>query len=154
MFLIKVVNALKDNKVNYAITGGYAVALHGAVRATVDIDIVVNISKGSFKKAEKALNSIRLQSKLPVNSEDVFNFRKEYIENRNMIAWSFVNDVNPTELVDIIITQDLKKIKTKRVKIIDSIINIVSIDDLIKIKEKSNRPQDIEDIKSLRKLKK
>lgn len=154
MFLIKVVNALKDNKVNYAITGGYAVALHGAVRATVDIDIVVNISKGSFKKAEKALNSIRLQSKLPVNSEDVFNFRKEYIENRNMIAWSFVNDFDPTELVDIIITQDLKKIKTKRVKIIDSIINIVSIDDLIKIKEKSNRPQDIEDIKSLRKLKK
>lgn len=154
MFLIKVVNALKDNKVNYAITGGYAVALHGAVRATVDIDIVVNISKDSFKKAEKALNSIRLQSKLPVNSEDVFNFRKEYIENRNMIAWSFVNDVDPTELVDIIITQDLKKIKTKRVKIIDSIINIVSIDDLIKIKEKSNRPQDIEDIKSLRKLKK
>ena len=154
MFLIKVVNALNENKVNYAITGGYAVALHGAVRATVDIDIVVDISKDSFEKAEKALNSIGLQSKLPVNSEDVFKFRKEYIENRNMIAWSFFNNVNPTELVDIIITQDLKRIKTKKVKITDSIVNVVAIDDLIKIKKKSNRPQDIEDIKSLRKLKK
>jgi len=33
--------------------------------------------------AEKALNTIGLKSKIPVSGEDVFNFRGEYIKNKN-----------------------------------------------------------------------
>lgn len=34
--------------------------------------------------------------------------RKEYIENRNLIAWSFVDYQNPSRQVDILITKDLR----------------------------------------------
>ncbi len=153
MFLLKVADVLEKSEVEYAIVGGYAVALHGAVRATVDIDIVVNISKKSFINAEIALNSIDLYSRLPVDGRDVFNFRNEYIKNRNMIAWNFINSTNPSESVDILITEDLKKKKVKRIAIGNQTIKVVSLDDLIKMKGKSSRPQDMEDVKSLRKLK-
>lgn len=66
----------------------------------------------------------------------------------------FINLNNPVELVDIIITEDLRNMKVKRVLVGDQILRAVSIEDLIKMKKKSKRPQDLEDIKALRRLKK
>ena len=154
MFLFKVIDSLEKYKVDYAIAGGYAVALHGAVRGTVDIDFVIKLSKQSFIRAEKALNEIGLYSRLPVSSEEVFNFREEYIKNKNMISWTFINPDNPAESVNIIITEDLRNMKIKKIKINNKSIKLLSIEDLIKMKEKSERTQDIEDINALRRIKK
>ena len=87
--------------------GGHAVALHGAVRGTVDLDLVLALSRGNFTAAEASLNGMGLESRLPLKAEEVFDFREEYIRNRNLIAWSFVNPADPTEIVDIILTEDL-----------------------------------------------
>jgi predicted nucleotidyltransferase len=153
MIIEKVVKSLSKHKVQYALVGGYAVALHGAVRGTVDIDFVIELNQRSYRQAEKALNSIGLKSKLPITADDVFNFREEYINNRNLIAWTFSNPDNPLEIVDIIITEDAKQMKSI-IKIINGTkIKITAIDDLIKMKKKSGRKQDIEDIKALEKLK-
>lgn len=154
MFILDLVEILNRKKIQYAVIGGYAVALHGVVRGTVDIDIIINLNKSSMIKAEMALNELGLKSKLPVNAEDVFNFREEYIRNKNMLAWNFSNPDNPAETVDILITEDVKEYKVKNIKIKDKNIRVISIDGLIKIKEKSNRPQDLEDIKALRMVKK
>lgn len=45
---------------NYALVGGYAVALHGAVRATADVDLVIEFKEDSFAQAEAALLSLGL----------------------------------------------------------------------------------------------
>ena len=153
MLLDSVIHALHDHKVKYAIVGGYAVALHGAVRGTVDIDIVITLDLRSIQRTENALNSIGLKSRLPVTADEVFNFRKEYISNRNLTAWSFINPDNFLEIVDIIITEDLNKLHTTRKKMDRLTINVVTINDLIKMKKKSGRKQDIEDINALEKLK-
>jgi hypothetical protein len=42
LFIEKTCKALAESGVRYAIVGGYAVALHGAVRGTMDVDIAVN----------------------------------------------------------------------------------------------------------------
>jgi len=152
MFIIKVVESLERNKINYAVVGGYAVALHGVVRGTVDLDLIINLTKKSLIDAEKVLNKLGLKSKLPVNAEEVFNFREEYIKNKNMIAWNFTNPDNPAESVDILITEDLKQYKIKNIKIENQNIKVVSMEGLIKMKENSTRPQDIEDAKALRRL--
>jgi len=153
MFLLKVVNSLEKQGVRYALVGGHAVALHGAVRGTIDLDFVIQLNEKAFQSAEQAFLDIGLRSRLPVNAEDVFRFREEYIKNRNLIAWSFYNPNNPIEIVDIIITEDLKKMKTITKKVVGKNIRLASIPDLIAMKLKSNRPQDIEDIKALEKLK-
>ena len=127
-------------------------ALHGAICGTVDIDLVINIDKAQFLKAEQALSVIGLQPRLPVSAAEVFDFRAEYIQNKNLTAWSFYNPVNPLEVVDIIITHDLKKIQTINKKVDRLNIKLASIPDLIAMKKQVGRPQDIEDVKALEKL--
>jgi predicted nucleotidyltransferase len=150
MFLTKLTKALDKYKIHYAIVGGYAVALHGVARGTIDIDIVISITKESFIKTSEALAAIGLKSKLPVTADMVFQFRKEYVENRNLIAWSFENFKNPSEVVDVILTHDLQKMKTKTVQVAGEKVRIVDITDLIAMKKQSGRPQDLEDIKALK----
>jgi hypothetical protein len=144
--------ALQEHKVKYAITGGYAVALHGAVRGTVDVDLVLAFSEENFLAAEKAFQSLGLWPRLPVTGADVFKFRQEYIDNRNMIAWSFVNPKNPAELVDIIITHDLKIMQTTKILSGRHALPVVSVGDLIVMKRAAGRPQDLEDIGALERL--
>ncbi len=153
MLIERIIKSLNKHKVQYSLVGGYAVALHGAVRGTVDVDFVIALNQRSFHQAEKALNEIGLKSKLPITADDVFKFRREYIENRNLIAWTFINPDNLLEIADIIITEDAKHIKSV-VKTFNGLkIKIAAIDDLIEMKKKSGRKQDREDIKALEKLK-
>src|SRR6059036_1068620 len=152
MLLLRVTGALDAARVPYAIVGGYAVALHGAVRGTLDIDLVLRFSEAHFKAAEKAFRSISLEPRLPVSARDVFRFREEYIRRRNLTTWTFVNPADPSEMVDVIINHDLTGMKVKRVRVLGRVVKLASIHDLIRMKEEAGRPQDIEDVKALRKL--
>jgi predicted nucleotidyltransferase len=152
MFIKRVIQSLDKHKVRYALVGGYAVALHGVLRGTVDIDLAIGLQKAQFTAVEKALGEIGLQPRLPVRAEEVFTFRDEYIQNRNLKVWSFYNPNDPLEVVDILITEDAQKIKTVEKKVDRLRIQVASIADLIRMKTQSGRPQDIEDIKALEKL--
>ena len=46
---------LNENNVDYVIVGGYAVAFHGYIRATKDIDILFNNTKENISLLLKAL---------------------------------------------------------------------------------------------------
>lgn len=139
-------------RVPYALVGGHAVALHGAVRGTLDIDIVIRLKEGDFLKAERALKGLGLQPRLPVTASEVFRFREEYIRNRNLTAWSFVNPSRPSELVDVILTEDLSRMTVKRIKVQGQSVRLASIGDLVRMKKASGRPQDLADIEALRRL--
>lgn len=152
MFIQKVIRTLDKNRVKYVLVGGYAVALHGAIRGTVDIDIAIALNRATFKRAETALQEIDLESRLPVTAEEVFSFRNEYIRKRNLKAWSFVNPRNPLDVVDILLTEDASKISTVNKRAFGMNIKVAAITDLIAIKKKAGRTQDLEDIKALRKL--
>jgi hypothetical protein len=109
MFILELCQALEKQKVNYAIVGGYAVALHGAVWGTVDINLVVQWEKDQLNKIEQSLQSLGLVSRLPIDSESLFEFRDEYINNRKLIAWHFYHPNDVPKQIDVIINYDLKK---------------------------------------------
>ncbi len=127
-------------------------ALHGAVRGTVDIDIAIAWNRKALAAAENALNDLGLVSRLPVSASDVFNFRQEYIENRNLVAWNFYNPSDLSEQVDINITYDLKGKRTKKIALSDTTVHVLSLPDLIRMKRESARPQDLEDVSALERL--
>jgi hypothetical protein len=154
MLIYRLADLFLKEGLEYAIVGGWAVALHGAVRGTVDIDIILKLDKKSFLKAQILLGDLNLKSRLPVDAAQVFDFRTEYIKNRNLIAWSFVNLDKPSEVVDIIITHDLKKMEIHKVKTSGHTLAILGMDDLIKMKKESGRPQDLEDVIALQGIKK
>ena len=152
MLLKRLVDTLARHGIEYALVGGYAVALHGAVRGTVDIDLIIDIDIDSLTRTEKALNVIGLQSRLPITPEELFQFRDEYIRNRNLKAWSFVNPSDPTEMVDIVITDDLKGKKTVTRMLGETKVTVLGLSDLINMKKRSGRPQDLEDVAALEKI--
>ena len=153
-FLEKVCAALKQNNVQFAIVGGYAVALHGAVRGTVDIDFVVRWHIKTLTAAEKSLTDLGLVSRIPVQAADIYHFRQEYIEKRNLIAWNFYNPVNPLEQVDIIINFNLDDNAIKNMNIGNTNIPVLNIKSLIKMKRQSGREQDLLDVNALERIRK
>ena len=151
-FLSQVCGSLVEAGVRYAVVGGYAVALHGAVRGTVDVDVALLWNLKSLRLAAGALEKIGLVSRLPVGFEEVFRFRDEYVRNRNLVAWNFYNPHDPTRQVDIVITYDLKGKRRKRVNTAEGPVHILSRHDLIAMKRASGRPQDHEDADALERL--
>ena len=149
MFIKKVIQALLANRIDYALVGGYAVSLHGAVRGTVDVDLVVSMEAESLLGLERAMNSLGLVSRLPVSAKDIAQFRDEYINKRNLKAWSFTNPNLPTEVVDVTILYDLSQFKVISKKTIFGEVRLVSIGDLIRMKKEAGRPQDLADIEAL-----
>ncbi|MGZ3746173.1 MAG: nucleotidyl transferase AbiEii/AbiGii toxin family protein [Pseudobdellovibrionaceae bacterium] len=150
MLLYQIIDIFDFSKIKYALVGGYALALHGVVRATVDVDLVLNLKQNDFERAEQALGKIDLQSRLPIRAQDVIKMRKEYIENRNLIAWSFVDYKNPTRQVDILITKDLKDLEIEKVSVGGRRITVASLKELLKMKTEAGRPQDLIDIKNIK----
>jgi hypothetical protein len=151
-FLARVAAALSAAGVRYALVGGYAVALHGAVRGTVDVDVIVAWNSRSLETAERALNALGLVSRLPISASEVFRFRDEYVRNRNLIAWNFYNPKDLSEQLDIIITADLKGKKVSTMKTPDGPVRVLGREDLIIMKRASGRPQDLEDADALERL--
>lgn len=149
MFIHQICDAFEKAKINYAIVGGYAVALHGAVRGTIDIDIAIHWTLANLQKVEKVLKEIGLVSVLPIDASTLFHYREEYIKNRNLIAWNFYDPINPANQIDIIVNYDLKNARTKSLITSSGKIKILEKNDLIAMKKASGRPQDLEDVKAL-----
>jgi len=152
MFIHEVCHILAQANVPYAIVGGYAVALHGALRGTIDIDFVIKWSLKHLQNTEQALKQLGLVSMLPLDAESVFHFRNEYIQQRHMISWNFYDPKKPSKQVDVIINYDLSAAHTKLIKTSSGPIHILSRKDLIEMKKASGRPQDLEDVKALENL--
>ena len=152
MLLTKVCQALNRTKIKYAVVGGYALALHGAVRSTVDLDFVIQLKEKAFLELEGVFEKLGFESRLPVRAEQVFRFREEYIQNRNLIAWSFYNPKAPAQQLDVLINIGVDEIDTQMMTIYGVKVRVASIESMIEMKKRAGRPQDLEDVKALREL--
>ena len=68
-----IVQALNEAGVQYIVVGGMAVIAHGYMRATHDVDIVVELTHDNICKAFAALASIDYHPAIPVTAEDFAN---------------------------------------------------------------------------------
>ena len=151
-FLERVCAALEAAGVPYAVVGGHAVALHGAVRGTVDVDVALAWSDEAVARAEAALQGLGLVSRLPITAADVVRHRDRYIAQRNLLAWHFHNPDAPLEQVDVLIAYDLAGKAVQRVRTPSGTVAVLSAGDLIAMKRASGRRQDLEDAAALVRL--
>ena len=56
--LVGLCRSLNEHQVNYILIGGFAVILHGSVRGTKDIDLLVDPSEENVKKIKSAMGSL------------------------------------------------------------------------------------------------
>jgi hypothetical protein len=150
--------AMNEASIEYLVGGGVAVNLYGIERATADIDIILNLDAENTVKFVKVAKELGFQPKIPVNLYDFLDpaIRRAWASNKNMIVFSLIDAKNPFFVIDVFIEIpfDFERVYSKR-KIIEfenTFIPIVPLDELIKMKEKSNRPQDKSDVFYLRKI--
>lgn len=155
MFYFDVFEALYCEKIKYLIVGGLAVNLHGVPRLTCDIDIIISTDKENILRLNAVLKKLGYTPSLPVNPDNLADEQilGDWIENKNMKAFSFYHTKENNKVIDIVISHPLDfseafQKSTKR-KVDDIEITIVSIDDLISMKEFSGRPKDISDAEML-----
>ncbi len=151
MKLSKLVKALKKEKINYMIVGGYAVNFHGYSRNTVDIDLIIKFTLANLKKIESIMHQMGMISRLPIDAVSIYHFKDEYIKKRNLIAWNFYNEDDPTDQIDILINHDVGDFKSEKFRVGKLELTVITKEDLIKMKKKSRRDKDLLDIKELTK---
>ena len=150
---------LNDAKIKYLVVGGVAVNLYGYVRFTGDLDLLVLLEEENLKKLDKLMKKMGYYERVPVAVLELRNHKKvkEWLRQKNLKAYSFTPPKNSLLQIDIIIEESLKFdnfYKKKVTKNIDGVkIPIVCLNDLIKMKKKANRDQDILDLRSLVQLK-
>lgn len=151
MLIDRIVDALNAEGVKFAVVGGHAVALHGAIRGTVDLDLVLAATRENFVAAERALKSLGLVSRIPASAEEVFAFRREYMEKRNLLAWGFIHPKDPSQIVDVVLTWELKPGESVKIRSMGREIPVLGKPALIAMKRASGRPQDLIDAEALEK---
>lgn len=152
-FLERVCAVLGEAGVPFAVVGGHAVALHGAVRGTVDVDVALAWNEDSVAAAEAALQTLGLVSQLPLTAADVVAHRERYVVERRLLAWHFYNPDAPLEQVDILVDYDLAGKAVQRIATDHGCVPVLALSDLIAMKRASGRAQDAEDANALEKLK-
>ena len=132
---------LEENKVEYVIVGGYAMAFHGYPRFTKDIDIFYKITPENINKIRTALIGFGFNGNdLP---ETIFT------ESGNIIQFGVVPlRVDIINEIDGVQFEDVYK-NSVRGKYGEIEVNFIGRIELIKNKKASGRDQDILDAKKL-----
>ena len=155
---IAIFKKLNERNIRYVVVGGIAVNLYGVPRMTYDIDLILDLEDRNVERFLRLLKKWGFKPKVPV---DIMDFaksgkREEWIRNKNMKAFNLVNPEWAMSEIDIVINTpvDYKKASENinHIKLRDVSIPTISIDDLIKMKKKSDRQQDKADIRYLRRL--
>ncbi|MDO8526459.1 MAG: hypothetical protein Q7T03_02090 [Deltaproteobacteria bacterium] len=152
--------ALGKAKIRYLVAGGVAVNLHQVQRATADLDLIIHLEPDNVLKFAKVMTKLGYKPKVPVDAKDFADpkKRKEWIETKNMVVFSFINPSNHFELIDIFVQEPkpFKNMDKKKMKIeaFGVTIPVIGLDDLIELKKEAGREKDLFDIAQLKKIKK
>ncbi len=158
MLYEEIIQALNKDRVDYLVAGGVAVVLHGVIRMTADLDLVLDLDTGNLKKFLSTIKTLGYRPRVPVSEKDILDpkKRRQWIEEKNMIALSFYNPKNPILLLDVLIDQeslplrfeDMKQ-RSVKYKIGRLSVPLVAVDDMIVLKKAAGREQDKADIEAL-----
>ena len=155
---LPVFSTLNNANKKYIIVGGLATLLHGYMRLTANIDLIINLKRNEALKCITTLLDMGLTPRLPVDPYDFANskIRKIWMEKKNMNVFSLFKPNDPLISVGLFVDNPIQfEDLWDRGEIVDiggQEVKIASIPDLISLKEISGRPQDIEDINKLRTL--
>lgn len=152
----EIFKALADAEVDYVVVGGLAVIMHGHLRATRHLDLVIGLQPDNCSKAMGALGGIGLRPRLPVTLADFADpaKRQDWSQNRNMMVLQLWDPANPERSVDVFVREPMdfqSMLANASSKDLDGVpIRVASIPHLILLKEAAGRPLDIDDIEALR----
>ena len=138
--LLKLFN---ENKVKYLLIGGYAVVIHGHVRATSDIDLAISNDPENAQKVVDALTRFGFSGP---------NVTSELFTKRNSLVRMGIEPVK-IEILNYLEGPGFDNAyeRRKTISIEDITVDVISLDDLYANKTAVGRLQDLADVENLKK---
>jgi predicted nucleotidyltransferase len=142
--------------IDYLVIGGLAVNFHGIPRMTYDIDLMVLLEPENILKLVTKLTQWGYKPKIPIDPRDlaVETKRNSWVQDKGMKALNFYSETLPIGEIDIVIDTPIPyeelRGRAVRVELQDDKIPTVSIHDLIELKLRAGRKQDLADVEHLR----
>jgi predicted nucleotidyltransferase len=155
---LDLLSRLHDHHVDFVIVGGVAAAMHGGTRVTFDLDIVPSLEVASWQATVELLWALGARPRIPESLERirVVDNVRQWRQEKNMLALNFRTPDGSVE-VDLLVSEsdrlDELRQRAARVTLDSRTFFIASIDDLIAMKERAGRPQDLLDIAQLNDIK-
>jgi hypothetical protein len=148
--------ALEAADVRYLVAGGLAVAAHGYLRFTKDVDIVIRLIPDNIERMFAALSSLGYRPSVPITKEQFSNIelRSGWVRDKGMQVLQFWSDAHRETSVDVFVTEPFD-FDAEYASALTSPLNerltvrFVSLPTLIRMKEEADRPQDRADIEQL-----
>ena len=153
-----ILDALNSADVRYLVVGGVAVVLHGHLRTTLDLDLVIQLEQGNLDRAIAVLSRLGYQPRAPVPFSQLADpdVRRSWITEKNMMVFSLWHPTQTAFEVDIFVEEpfDFDDTYQRRVDVAleQASVPVIGLADLIDLKQRADRPRDQEDVAALRAL--
>jgi hypothetical protein len=156
--LLPVFRALRSADVEYLVVGGVAVVLHGHLRVTGDLDLVIHLTEENSRRTIQALTGLGYQPRIPVPAAAFSDerTRASWIEEKNMLVFTLWSPSGDGLQIDIFAKEPFDfasaYARAEMVEIEDAVIAVASIIDLIAMKRIAGRAKDVDDIAALERI--
>ena len=154
-----VVRALNEAGARYLIVGGVAVNVHGYVRLTMDLDLVIQLRPENIVTAWEAMEKIGYRARIPVGAKDFANEKKreQWRREKGMLVLQFWSDEHRRTQVDVFVREpfdfDREHATAPHHEIAPGVIaRVVGWDTLIQMKKEAGRLKDLADLEMLEKI--
>ena len=150
-----IIDHLNRAEVRYIVVGGVAVVLHGHLRVTADLDLVVELEQENAQKAIRVLKDLGWRPRAPVSAESFTDVEKRrlWAKEKGMTVFSFWHPEVATLEVDLFVREpfDFGAVYARAVmvELEDIEVRVIGLDDLIALKKQAGRHQDLADIEAL-----
>lgn len=146
---------LDTAKIDYIIVGGVAMNLLGCPRFTNDIDILLALDEKNMQAMNIAMHDLGYEQRIPLAIEELGDEKKakKFVEEKNLLAYTFYHPKEPLYSLDIIVDASLHFAQYKENIVYKEVwglsLPVVSIDDLIGLKQETDREKDALDVAML-----
>jgi hypothetical protein len=159
MKIAELLQSLSGESVQYVLVGGLAVQLHGFMRSTFDIDLVLAMDDENLVRFIAVAKRYGLVPSIPVPIDTLrdANQIEQWHREKGMLAFALREPQVGGSVVDILVRPNVpfEQLMANAVagELFAQKIWIASIDDLITMKRIANRAKDQLDIAALEKIK-
>jgi hypothetical protein len=159
MNTVELLQSLTDARVDYVLVGGLAVQLHGYMRSTFDIDLVLAMNNDNLARFIDVAKRHGLTPGIPVPIESLRDAAQieRWHREKGMLAFSLREPQAGGGVVDVIVRPEVSFERLMANAVAGDLfgrhVPIASIDDLLVMKRVANRPKDRLDIEALEKVK-
>ncbi|MFT3839515.1 MAG: hypothetical protein QM723_21205 [Myxococcaceae bacterium] len=141
---------MTDAKLDFIVVGGVAATLHGVAEPTRDLDVCIRLTDDSWTRVAQVIAPLQPRYALTPDLRPIVATPEELRQYRNLYVLTdlgridFLSEVPPIGDIDKVAGRAVEmQLDEKRIR-------VISVDDLLKVKEHVRRPKDLEVAAELR----